>query len=105
MALRATGVSSLALRRSKIALTCSQVAGGELQSDGHPIVGRQPAFSNDSISADAIVWREPQPGNKMVFVLPFDHVPTRFAENRSGGHYAAVPPVDVITRPASRRPE
>jgi hypothetical protein len=23
---------------------------------------------------------------KMVFVLPFDHVPTRLAENRSGGH-------------------
>jgi hypothetical protein len=22
----------------------------------------------------------------MVFVLPFDHVPTRLAENRSGGH-------------------
>jgi hypothetical protein len=48
--------------------------------------GWQSSFSNDSVSADAIVWREPQPGNKMVFVLLFDHVPTRFAENGSRGH-------------------
>ena len=72
--------------RSKITLTCSQVVGRELQGDGDPIAGRQPPFSNDSVSADPIVWSESQPGNKMIFILPFGHVPSRFADNRSRGH-------------------
>ena len=72
--------------RSQIGFGFPQRAGGHLQGDTNRIVGRQPAFPNDLVPADAIIGTEPQPGNEMVLRFPFAHVPTRFANDSRGGH-------------------
>src|SRR5438034_9044803 len=50
------------------------------------IVGGQPTFANDLVPADAIVRTQPQPGNEMIFVWPFAHIPAGFANDSHRGH-------------------
>jgi len=45
------------------------------------LVGNRP-FPNDFVTADPIVWTQPQPGDKMVFRLPLAHIPSCFTEDR-----------------------
>src|SRR6516225_1923468 len=72
--------------RSQIGLALPQGGGRHLQSDTDRIIGWQPPFANDLAAADAVVRTQPQPGNKVVFVCPFAHIPSCFADDCHRGH-------------------
>src|SRR6266550_8331249 len=71
---------------SQIGFALPQGAGRHLQGDTDRIVGGQPTFANDLVPADAIVRTQPQPGNEMIFVWPFAHIPAGFANDSHRGH-------------------